>query len=328
MPALLSASAVAPSARGLLALLALSVAGVAQAQTTPAAEGEAPAALATPSNPFRLSIGGGYAHQFATDVEDAPGEVSIDRAYASLSSTFGLNEDLSLGVRLAWEGGWYDFDGANPLAIGGVSPWKAVHGIQLGARLNWTLDAQWSVGVGVFGSAAGESDADVGDALTFGGSVSGAWRANDRFTIGAGILASTQIEEDALIIPLLIIDWRITDAIRLSNVTGPEAYPTGAGLELSCTALEGFDFGIGGRWESRRFRLDDEGPAPEGVGEDEGLGLWLRAGIRPTDALRIDLLAGLMLGEELELDDRDGNTIASIELDPSPFVGAFVSFRF
>jgi hypothetical protein len=322
MPAFHTAAAPI-AATSLAAFLMLPTASAAQSS-----EGDTPAPLATPANPFSLSLGGGYVHQFSTDVEDGPGDVSIDRAFASLSSRYALNESLSLGVRLAWEGGWYDFDESNPLSIGGASPWSSVHGIQLGARLNWTLDSQWSIGVGVFGSAAGESDADVGDSLTFGGSVSAAWRANDRFTIGGGILASSQLEDDALIIPLLVIDWRITDAIRLSNVTGPEAYPTGAGLELSCTALEGFDFGIGGRWESRRFRLDDEGAAPEGVGEDQGLGLWLRAGVRPTDALRIDLLAGFMLGEELELDDRDGNTIASIELDPSPFVGAFLSYRF
>ncbi|MBL9120677.1 MAG: hypothetical protein JNL80_12275 [Phycisphaerae bacterium] len=280
----------------------------------------------------KVTIGGGYLHQFDTDFDDE-GSLSVDRGYGAVGSSFELSPALSLGLRVAWEGAWYRFEpeagGAMPLSLGsGASPWHSVQGVQLGGRLGWSIDDHWQLSAGVFGSAAGEPDADAGDSLSFGGTLAAAYRASDRLTIGGGVLIASQIEDDALVIPLFVLDWRITDSLRLSNVAGPEAYPTGAGLELLCQAWEGWEFGIGGRWESRRFRLDDTGPAPNGVGEDSGLGLWLRAGVRPIDALRIDLLVGMMVSEELELSDRNGNELATSDLDPSPFLACFVSYRF
>lgn len=313
----------------LLASLLLVPTAMGQASDAGADSSSASPADARPSNPFRLSIGGGYVHQFSTDVEDSQSSLTIDRAYATLGSSWELSDSVDLGLRFAYEGGWYDFDSGNPLDLGtGQNPWTSVHGIQFGGRLGWTLNEQWSLSTSLFGAASGETGADAGDSLTFGGSVGVTWRANDRFMIGGGVLASSQLEDDALIVPLLLIDWRITDSLRLSNVTGPEAYPTSAGLELSCSGLEGWEFGFGGRWESRRFRLEDDGPAPEGVGEDEGLAIWLRAGVRPSSQFRIDMLLGVMIAEEITLDDRNGNELASVDLDPSPFIGLFASYRF
>jgi hypothetical protein len=275
-----------------------------------------------------VTVGGGYLHQFDADI-DGGGSVAVDRGYGVVGSRFEISPAVSLGLRVAWEGGWYHFDGASPLTLGtGSNPWHSVQGIQVGAQLGWRLDDRWSLSTGIFGGAAGEPDADAGDALSFGGSVGVAWRANDQLTIGGGVLVASQLEDDALVIPLLTIDWQITDHLRLSNVAGPEAYPTGAGIELVCEAWEAWEFGIGGRWESRRFRLDDRGPAPNGVGEDQGLGLWLRAGVRPTAALRIDLLLGLMVAEEFELDDRNGNRLAKTDVDPAPFIAGFLSYEF
>lgn len=277
---------------------------------------------------WSVTVGGGALHQFTTDLDRA-GDVSVERGYGVVAAGMGLSPALSLGLRVAWEGAWYDIDPSSVLALGsGSRPWRSIQGVQLGASATWSLSESWSIMGGAFGGAAGESDADAGDAMTFGGHLAVAWRASDRLTLGGGVLASSQIEDDVLVVPLLLVDWRITDSLRLTNVAGPEAYPTGAGLELVCDALDGWEFGIGGRWESRRFRLDDVGPAPEGVGEDSGLGLWLRAGARPVRGLRLDLLVGMMVGEELSLDDRNGNALASDDLDPSPFAALFLGYRF
>jgi hypothetical protein len=291
------------------------------------------AAASAPIEPERstasFSVAGGYLYQFSTDFDDGPGSVSVNRAYGTFSSRFEIAPSLNLGLRFGWEGGWYDFDGNTPLSLGtGASPWNTVQGVQLGANLGWKINEEWSTFVGIFGAAAGETDADASDTLSIGGSVGAMWRANDDFSIGGGVLVSSQIEDDALVIPLLLIDWRINDALKLTNIAGPEAYPTGAGIELVCTAVPQWEFGIGGRYESRRFRLDDRGPAPEGVGEDSSFATWLRVGVRPLNGLRIDVLGGLMVWEEYELDDRNGNDLASSDLDPSPFVGVFLGYRF
>ncbi len=280
-----------------------------------------------PDTTFRLA--GGYLYQFESDFKDGPGSVSADRAYATFGSRFELTPTVDLGLRFSWEGGWYNFGGPSVLSLGtGADPWNTVLGAQFGGNVGIELNEAWSLSLGLFGGAAGETDADAGESLSIGGTAGATWRANDKFTIGGGVLVSSQIEDDVLVVPLLFVDWRITDSIRLTNVAGPEAYPTGAGLELVCSAVENMEFSIGGRWESRRFRLDDRGPAPEGVGEDQGLGLWLRTGIKPIPQLRLDFLVGVMVGEELSLYDRNGNELASSDLAPAPFVAGFLSWRF
>ncbi|MDZ4755485.1 MAG: hypothetical protein SGJ11_13440 [Phycisphaerae bacterium] len=298
---------------------------------TPATPEVAAPADADPSatDAVKFTVAGGYLHQFTTDFDNSIGDVSIDRGYGVVGSSYRVSPNVNIGVRIAWEGGWYSFDRSSALSLGtGARPWHAVQGLQVGGRVGWKIDDAWSLSTNIFGGLAGESEADAGDALTFGGSVGFGWRASESFTIGGGVLASSRLEDDTLVIPLLLIDWKITESLRLSNVAGPEAYPTGAGIELVWSGLDQWEFGVGGRWESRRFRLDDSGPAPEGIGEDQGVGLWLRAGFRPTRDLSIDLLVGMMVGEELELSDRAGRELATVEMDPSPFVGCFLSYRF
>lgn len=282
------------------------------------------------SGSARFKLGAGYLYQFETDLDDnLGGDVSIQRAYGAGGASFQLTPGLDLGLRFAYEGGWYDWGGNNPLFLGGTrSPWSNAQGYQLGARLGMRIDSQWSAGISFYGNSAGEWDADFNDTVTVGGTWTVAWRPDPNFMIGGGMLVATQLEDDALIIPLFLIDWKINDSLRLTNVGGPEAYPTGAGLELIYAASSAIELGIGGRYETRRFRLDDDGPAPEGIGEDTTFALWGRLGWNVTDQLHTDFLVGGMLGQELELRNSSGRRLASVDVDPSLFVAAFISFRF
>lgn len=284
----------------------------------------------TPAKGVRVTVGGGYLHQFETDFDDrGGGGVSVDRGYGVVGAGFELSPSLDLGLRLAWEGSWYDWDGQSALFLGGTTrPWRDPQSIQLGGNLRMRLDDSWSLQAGLFGTASGELDADVEDTLSIGGILGATYRADERFMIGGGVLVASQIEDDALIIPLIFIDWRINETLRLTNAAGPEAYPTGAGLELVWSATRELDLAIGGKYEVRRFRLDDEGPAPDGVGQDRSFGLWGRAAYRFTPQLRLDFIFGAALGGELRLENDRGNKLAEVDVDPAPFLGLFLSYRF
>jgi hypothetical protein len=80
-------------------------------------------------------------------------------------------------------------------------------------------------------------------------------------------------------------------------------------------------------WERDRFRLDDEGVAPEGVGENESTPLWMRLTYQ-TQPMDFTVIAGVNLGGELTLEDRDGNRIAREDYDPSVAVGLTGRIRF
>ena len=123
-----------------------------------------------------------------------------------------------------------------------------------------------------------------------------------------------------------MVDWQITPEWRLANplragVTGP------AGLELSWQPRGAWEWGLGGAWRSLRFRLDDEGSAPNGVGEETLVPVWLR-GVRELGRLRLAIYAGMSLEGELRLENRRGETFSEQRYAAEPFAAIYLSGAF
>lgn len=275
-------------------------------------------------------VSGGYLHEFGSDFSEG-GSVSVDRAFGGAGLAVQFHPDVKGTVGLAWGGDWYRFEGDSELSpTPGAAPWSDVQALTALTRANWQIDQRWSANLGLRLGVAGESRARVKDSLTYGGDLSVSYSFGRDLTIGGGALVQSQIEDKPLVIPLIIVYWQVTDSIVVSNVLGPEAYPTGAGLEVAWRPDRQTELSLGARWETRRFRLDDRGDQirREGVGEDVGLPLWARATWRLESGLRIDLVGGVSLFNEYQLDDRNGNEIASTDLDPAPFIAGFLSWRF
>jgi hypothetical protein len=311
--------------------VALAMTNAAVAQQSSETDATAALAATEAKKDIEYVLAGGYAHFFETDFDAGGGAVSVDRGFGSVSMRGAPNDDYGWSASLNWEGGWYSFDGGGVLAAAaGGEPWGAVQSVMLAAGASFKLDEAWRLRTSLFVDVSGENDADVGDSLSFGGIVAASYAFSREFSLGAGVLVASRIEDDVLVVPQIIIDWRPTKEFRVSNFAGPEAYPGGAGLEAIWMPGDGFEFAIGGRYTYRRFRLDDDGTTPRagGVGTDEGLPVWLRATYRSDNGLRFDLIGGVQFAGEMELADRDGNRIAEVDVEPSPFVGAFASWRF
>lgn len=283
------------------------------------------------SSGVSVSLLGGAIYNFAGGFEQGGGEVSETRAFAGISAGFRFDPQLGVGLRLAYEGDFYNFSGDSVLSPApGVQPWGNVQSVQLGGRVDYAIDRQWRLSAGLFVAFSGENQADAGESFTIGGTIGASYSFSEKFSLGGGVLLSTRLEDSVLAIPLLFIDWEFAEGFRLTNVAGPEAYPTGAGIELEWTLNEMFALALGGRYEFRQFRLDDSGPANRagGVGEVQSLPIWLRAEWRPTESWRVDALVGVNAFQEYELWNSAGVRQSSVDADPSLFVGAFVSYRF
>ncbi|MEE2971509.1 MAG: hypothetical protein VX672_00140 [Planctomycetota bacterium] len=272
----------------------------------------------------------GFLHEFATDFGDG-GSVAVDRAFGSVGTEFQLHPDFKGSASLAWGGDWYRFDGDVGLSPDpDAKPWTDAQAVTALVFGNWQIDPRWSANLGLRLGFAGESGSRLKDSLTYGGNVALSYSFSRELTLGGGVLVVSQIEDDPLIIPLVVVFWQVTDSVIVSNVLGPEAYPTGAGAEIAWRPDQVSELAIGSRYEVRRFRLDDSGPArrQRGVGEDRGLPLWARATWRFGNGLRFDLVGGVSLMNKYRLDDRNGDRIGSADLDPAPFIAAFASWRF
>jgi hypothetical protein len=278
-----------------------------------------------------VALLGGGLYNFASGFEQGGGEVSVARAFAGVSAGFRFDPQLGVGLRLAYEGDFYDFSGDSVLSPApGVQPWGDVQSVQFGGRVDYAIDRQWRINAGLFVEFSGESQASAADSFTVGGTIGATYSFSETFTIGGGALLATRLEESVLVIPLIFIDWEFADGWKLTNVAGPEAYPTGAGLEVEWTLNPEFALALGGRYEFRQFRLDDSGPASRagGVGGVQSLPIWLRAEWRPTESWRLDAVVGISAFQQYELWDAQGVEQAKVDADPSLFVGAFLSYRF
>jgi Domain of unknown function (DUF6268) len=149
--------------------------------------------------------------------------------------------------------------------------------------------------------------------------LSAVYRANPNLSIGFGAGVFYRLKETRFF-PSLIVSWKITDRLRLGNsyrlgVTGP------AGLELSYKLDDNWEVAAGGGNRSSRFRLDENGSTPGGIGENSSWPVYARVGRKLGSVFRLDLYGGAAFRGSMKLQDLNGNDIHSIDYNTTPIVG-------
>lgn len=281
-------------------------------------------------NGLSWSVSGGDLYQFNTSI-DGGGGFSVNRAFLGVGMKYRFDPSLALGLRISSEIDTYDFrgDGAFVAAAGGT-PWNTINEFSIGTSVQWEIDRAWSVFASGALNWAAETDADLGDAMSASGVLAGSYAFSRELTLGFGVLASGRLDGSVLFIPSLLIDWQVTEGLVVTNVRGPQTYPTNAGIEIVRTLGRDLSFSVGFRYEYRRFRLDDQGPAPTrgGVGTERSFPVWLRLEWRPASRMRLHLLGGVSMGERLELQDASGRQLQQLDANPAPFVALFFGLKF
>ncbi|WP_295406055.1 DUF6268 family outer membrane beta-barrel protein [uncultured Thiocystis sp.] len=251
-----------------------------------------------------------------------------EAGFAGVLTTFGrswtLDRQSSLGLRLQADYEDWRFDRVG--GFGGVEPWGQLYRVGLSASYGFMTDDGWRLSVTPTVEYSGESGANFSDALEYGATVSAARRIRPDLTLGLGVGAFARIEENSLF-PFLIVDWRITDRLRLSNpfLAGP-AGP--AGLEMSYALNAGWEAGIGASYRSYRHRLDEDGPFAGGVGENRYIPVYLRIGRDLSKTLKLSLYAGAATSATLRVEDANGNRLYEEDQDPAAMLGLSLIGRF
>mgnify|MGYP005838271557 CR=1 FL=1 len=240
----------------------------------------------------------------------------------------GVQGDLGRGNRagLTFSYDYTDYAYSNPSVFGGLAPWKVVQRYGMSIPLSFGLGEGWSVGVSPSIDWFRENGADATDALTWGGIVSATKRYDNGNRLGFGLGVFDRIEETG-VFPFLLVDWRIGDRWRLVNPL--PAGPAGpAGLELEYRLDGGWNVGLGAAWRSARFRLSQNGPVPNGIGEERGAPVFIRATRAFGEQTSLNIYAGVVTAGELRVEDASGNKLTQVDFDTAPFIGATLSARF
>jgi hypothetical protein len=280
---------------------------------------------AEPETKWSTFIRGGYVYQAETDMDNSNGSFTADRFFVQPGITYAPDHSHSYSLAVGYGYDGYDFEGERGFAA--IQPWGDIHSLSLSASIRINKGSHWSFFMVPTIRTTGENGADTNDSLTGGGFAGFAYRVSERLTIGPGIGVITQIEDDASIFPVLIINWKITD--RLSLETGQGLGATlGPGISLDWKATEKFHFTLGGRYEKLRFRLDDKTETPNGIGQDESFPVFGGITYNFSSDGRVSLIGGVETAGELQLEDQHGRVIEKQDYERAPFFGFSFYYRF
>ena len=140
--------------------------------------------------------------------------------------------------------------------------------------------------------------------------------------------ATTEIEDDARVRPLLLINWQIDDQWSLESGYMEVAGGGGPGGEIRYKINEKWSVAGGVQYQEKRFRLSDDARVREGVGEDSSFPIYARVTWQVCPHAAVELVGGASAGGELRLENRGGHTLVKEDYDPAPLVGLRALFTF
>lgn len=292
-----------------------------QEQKEQPATGEATAAAVPPERPitYSLSVRGDFA--FNTGLGDDPGDVTVSRA--GINFAVGIPQGMrgQWGLAVDFERSNYDFTGATTLSPSNpdlnfdanITTLSLSYGRQETEQWGWL--AGGSIGV------AADDGAHLGDSLvgTVFGGVSYAFSQDFRVAVGA--IVATQIEDNITVLPLLNLDWQINKRTKVSNDRKP-------GLVFNYALDDSWTVRVGGQYEFRDFRLDRDGPIPNGVARDRRAPFFVGIRYAPTKQIDIDVSAGAYFFQTLRVDDSGGNRLKEVDADATPFLRIGLAYKF
>lgn len=254
---------------------------------------------------------------------DGGGNFSAWGAYLRAGATTSFGDRNVAGAFLSYDYTDYSFSGSNAF---GAGPWNIVQRVGASFPLVFRGGDGWAFGVTPSLDWFRENGASWGDSLTYGAIVSATKSFAPDQRIGLGVAGFYRLEKTNFF-PLLLVDWRFGERWRLLNPL--PAGPTGpAGLELDYKLTDAWSLGLGAAWRSIRFRLSESGPTPNGVGEERGVPLFVRASRNFGPQASLYLYAGAVVGGKLRVEDASGNELREVSFDPQPLLGATFSYRF
>lgn len=282
--------------------------------------GQSTVAMAQPVNSF-VSVSPIY--QGATDFDSGGGRVSMRGAVARLGTSFDLGGGTRAGVTVSYD--YFDFNFDKPAAFGGAAPWDKLLRTGIAIPLMFRVGDGWLVGATPSADWFRENGAS-GDALAWGATFSAVRVYADGNRLGLGLGAFNKIE-DHTVIPFLIVDWRLGENWRLVNPL-PNGPTGGAGLELDYEFNSRWSLGVGAAVREYRFRLSENGPVRNGIGEERAVPVFLRGTYKMHPQLAMHAYVGVNTGGRLRVEDPSGNLLREDNLASAPIFALSLIGRF
>ncbi len=252
-----------------------------------------------------------------SDFEEV-GDVSVSRQQAGGGFEYVMTNGAMFGFLVDHERSRYDFSDDAVESAAGVDD---VSANRFGANVRRSLNEKWSLFGNVDTTFNVAEGASWGDGQTYGGLISFSRRVNPQFSFSLGVIARSQLEEHAKILPIPGIDWRITPRLSLRTAQGVTV-----SWQVDQRRKWMTDFSAG--YETRAFRLNEDGPVPSGVVKDRRVPVVAALRYGPNPGISLRVFAGAAFAQQFEFLDSEGGTVDKVDADPSLVAGVSGSIRF
>lgn len=183
------------------------------------------------------------------------GDVSLGES--ELAFDVPLNPTTGTVGRLTVRTGILEVDWDRPQGRREEFPLDALLTVSAGYFLAAPVKGAWSAFFRGGLMASGEGDTPVDQAMLYNGLAGAEYAINPKISVQMGILATTRLEDDPLVLPLLGFRWRPTPLWLIAT--------EGAGIKISGPIQRDLNFMLNAGWLTRAWRLDDDQPEPGGI---------------------------------------------------------------
>lgn len=250
------------------------------------------------------------------------GAFSASRAFLRGGALYRTESGVSAGLFVSFGQFSYDFD------LAGAQPWGDIRDVRVSAPMRFELGDRANLFISPQLRWDYESGVSASDGYTYGVFAGITWRVNERLRIGPAVGAFTQLEDNDLeVFPALLVDWDFADRWNLSTGTGLGA-TQGPGIALTYAYTDALSFSLAARSENVRFRLDNAGLAPGGVGEDSSFPVVVSVDYSPNPGMAFNAFFGAEFNGELTLDNAAGVEVSRQSYDTAPIAGVAFRLRF
>ena len=263
-----------------------------------------------------------YTHQFNSNIDNG-GEIGVTRGGFELRLSKKMTDHDSMKFKFKVQREDYDFGGVAGLGL--QNPWNSIDTIDVGMAWFHAIDQDKTLFAA--GLVRSSYEHDFSDGLVGGGSVGFIQRYSPTFTLGLGVGILGQIHDDPYVNPVIVLDWEISENLRISSdlVT---RFGTQSGVELVWTPNTEWTLGVGISYDYSRFRLNDSGIAPNGVGEVTSWPLSFRATRHVSPDFDLTFYGGVVYNGEIRLIDQSRNQLSLDKYDEAGVIGIMGQIRF
>ena len=245
-----------------------------------------------------------------------------------------LTRNLHWDLRLEQRFDEYDFTATNVLdpiddEDSSDRPWRNVYTTTFALEFSRKQGATTTFG-GVGMQAARQRSLNYGDGRAFSGHWGITTRYSDDLAFGWGLSIREQIDGPTQYIPVLALDWSLTNDLSVEGWFGPWEIREPR-LDIVWEAFSEWDLFAGFGYRRDRFRLDDfsgfdddgdgitdPGTSEgwyQGVGQDSAFPIWVGARYVPNLYQSFEVRVGRDIQGELQLRDREGSSLLNSDYD-------------